>query len=171
MVVFELGNPSLAGCRTRVFLWLLVWGVWWGGLCGGISAGRRRWCAGRGWRGLSACRCCAPVPWSEDRVGRILNSHDSLSPGQTISAVLKQQDACIPTRSSACGKHSESPRHPRPAHQRLTVVIYVAPDFGTRQAVGGFLAECDCGFWGRCCSEACCIEVARPSHSQTQVKT
>src|SRR5690606_20151201 len=67
------------------------------------------------------------------------------SPGPSASARLKQQAACIPTLSLACGKQSDSPRHPRPAHQRLTVVIYVAPDFGTRQAVGGFLAECDCG--------------------------
>gem|GEM_PF-6903532 len=63
----------------------------------GALGGHKLWetplVCGPGCRGLSACRCCAPVPLAEDRVGRILNSHDGLSPGQTISVVLKQQDA------------------------------------------------------------------------------
>ncbi len=62
--------------------------------------------------GLSVCRCCAPVPLSEDSYGRILNSPGTWSPGPSTSFRLKQQDACTPTLSPDRGKPSDPPAPP-----------------------------------------------------------
>ena len=61
--------------------------------------------------GLSACRCCAPVPLSRYGYGRTLNSSSALSLGQRTNAGLKQQGACTPAPYPDRGKHSDPPCH------------------------------------------------------------
>ena len=55
----------------------LVWGGVWVLLDQCFVEGHKRWetplVGGTGCRGLSACRCCAPVPWSEYGYGRTVN--------------------------------------------------------------------------------------------------
>ncbi|MCH4225379.1 MAG: hypothetical protein LKF64_10300 [Alcaligenes faecalis] len=58
---------------------------------------------------------------SEPVVGRTLNSFGGLSPGQTTSAELKQQGACIPTTAPDGGKLSEC-SNPAPASKGFRMV-------------------------------------------------